>query len=451
MGPDAGTIVYKLLREQQNRGQEAAGIVGIVEGETVSLKGHGLVPAAIKELGMLRDMTVAIGHVRYSTSGASKAGDRLSEAMLRREIQPMVIYPVAIAFNGNIANFGRLAESVPPMLTNTDTEFIARFLAGAVESGSGMASAVSSLFKQIDGACSLVVLNDGTVTVARDNNGYKPLVIGTVGSTVVAASESSAITKIGGRVSADLDPGEVVTIRDDGRISTSRGRDAYKETICLLEFLYLSKASTKIRDTRVRVARHRIGRSLARRHDGVAADIVVPIPNSAIAFAKGYAEQSKIPFVMGLERVRDTRSFIHPNADERVEIVKGKLRVVREFVEGQRVVLIDDSIIRGNTLTVVVAAMREAGATEVHVRIGSPPVKHPCFMGVDFPTSEELIAHTHTTESMAAAVGADSLEYARLEEVLKAMRRTDLCTACFSGEYPLREETLHDLGLMARA
>lgn len=380
-----------------------------------TVKGLGLVEEAI-DVNALISSSIAIGHVRYSTTGK---GD-INEA------QPFGDDKLTIAFNGTIPNYIYYKVS-------TDTEFIYRVLSEEEDVKKG----IRKFVEIADGGYSLVVLTSrGEIIALRDSKGIRPLVIGKLGSGYIIASEDSAIRQLGGNVIRSVKPGEMIYIKD-GKIESeiiARGETHF----CSFEYIYFARTDSIIDGISVYEARVRLGEILAERH-GVHADVVVPVPESSIPIALGFSKRSGIPLEYGIIRtMASKRSFIMPTMDKRENVIEDKFGIVRKAIEGKRIVLIDDSIVRGTTMRKLINMLREGGAREVHVRVGSPMVKYPCYMGIDFPTREELIANGKDEDEIAKAIGADSVEYLTLDEMVRAIGRKDLCHACFSGIYPLK-------------
>ena len=414
-GADAPFITYEMLKLLQHRGQESAGI-SYLDGGIRTLKGMGLVEEAIDPV-LLRNSNLAIGHVRYSTTGKGTID----------EAQPLSNGKISIAFNGTIPNFYQFG-------TKTDTEFILKVLSESDDVRTG----IRRLVDLADGAYSLVILtSDGELIGFRDPKGFRPLVLGKLDSGYVIASEDSAIRQLGGKVIRDVKPGEMIYIDKNGNIE-SEIVSTDRVSFCSFEYIYFARPDSILDGVSVYKARIRLGEILAEKHF-VNADIVVPVPESSIPIAIGYSRKSGIPLELALIRTAVAkRSFIMPTQDKRLSVLEEKFGVVKEAVEGKRIVLIDDSIVRGNTMKRIVKLLRDNGAKEIHVRVGSPKIRYPCYMGIDFPTSKELIAHNRSEKEIAKEIGADSVEYLTVEEMIEAIGRKDLCHACFSGIYPLK-------------
>ncbi len=416
-GPDAVELTYELLKLHQHRGQESAGISTIQDNLLVTLKGLGTVEEALnkEELSSLNG-SVAIGHVRYSTSGSVTVEDS----------QPLSNGRLAVAFNGTVTNAYKYGYRL-------DT----RFLLDLISSGSDPVSGIARVYEKADGAYSAVVLSErGEIYAFRDPKGFRPLVLGKIGENLVVASEDGPIRQLGGYVLRDVSPGEIVKVNGD-HFEFVRVADP-APTTCSFEYIYFARPDSTIDGYSVYEARVRLGELLGKNHRAEA-DIVVPVPESSIPVAIGYSKATGTPLEYALVRSHySMRSFIMPTQDKRLSAIEEKFSVVSKAVEGKRVVLVDDSIVRGNTMKKLVSALRNAGAKEVHVRVGSPPIRYPCYMGIDFPSRRELIAYNRDERAIAKEIGADSVEYLTVEEMIQAIGRKDLCHACFTGKYPLR-------------
>ncbi|MBB5252331.1 amidophosphoribosyltransferase [Sulfurisphaera ohwakuensis] len=408
-------ISYESLKLLQHRGQESAGITYRKDGSLVTMKGLGLVEEAL-DPRLLPNAKLSIGHVRYSTTGKGS----LDEA------QPLSNGKIAIAFNGTITNYFKFG-------TSTDTEFILKVLSEAPNIKEG----IRRLVDLADGAYSLVVLtNDGELIGFRDPKGFRPLVLGKINNGYIIASEDSVIRQLGGKPLRDVKPGEMIYIKDGEIESEVISRD--RVSFCSFEYIYFARPDSIIDGVSVYNSRIKLGEILAENH-GVDADVVIPVPESSIPIAIGFSRKSKIPMEYGLIRTLVAkRSFIMPTQDKRNAVLEEKFGIVKSVVENKKVIVIDDSIVRGNTMRKIVRMIRDNGAKEVHVRIGSPKVKYPCYMGIDFPLSKELIASEKDEKEIAKYIGADSVEFLTVEEMIKAIGRPDLCHACFSGVYPLK-------------
>ena len=440
--PEAAKLAYLGLYALQHRGQESAGIVSS-DGLDLHLhKAMGEVeeifqPAVLAKL----PGSLAIGHTRYSTAG--------DKALLNA--QPIMIDcnkgKVALGHNGNLINAAewrrKLEHKGSIFQTNSDTEVIVHLLARS--SARNLSGALGDALNQVEGAYSLLVLTTDELIAVRDPRGFRPLVLGKMpappnsgfADTWLAASETCAFDLLNAEYVREVEPGEMVRISRSGVESIRFGRPKQHQQ-CIFEHVYFSRPDSIIFGRSVNESREKLGRLLAREHPADA-DIVVPVPDSGVPAAVGYALESGIPFRMGLIRNHYIgRTFIEPSQEIRSFGVKLKLNPIRKVIEGQRVVLVDDSIVRGTTSRKIVRMVREAGAKEVHVRISCPPTVSPCYYGVDTPTREELIASSHTPEEIRNFLGADSLGYISLSALRQAVNDTrgDFCTACYTGNYP---------------
>ncbi|MBP2707539.1 amidophosphoribosyltransferase [Microbispora sp. RL4-1S] len=431
-GEDVSKLTYYGLYALQHRGQESAGIA-VSEGSRILVyKDMGLVAQVFDEsiLGTLRGH-LAIGHCRYSTTGSSvweNAQPTLSSADGNG---------LALAHNGNLINTARLSERLAPGATRatTDTEVLTALL--AQDSSRPVDDVAAELLPEVKGAYSLVWMNETTLFAARDPQGIRPLVLGRLERGWVVASETAALDIVGASVIREVEPGELLTI--DERGVRSRRFALAEPKGCLFEYVYLARPDTTIAGRGVQSTRVEVGRVLAREHP-VDADLVIPTPESGTPAAIGYAEQSGIPYGQGLVKNSYVgRTFIQPSQTIRQLGIRLKLNPLREVIQGKRLVVVDDSIVRGNTQRAIVKMLREAGATEVHVRISSPPVAWPCFYGIDFATRAELIAGSLSVEEIRGSLGADTLGYISLEGLTQAttIPADRLCRACFTGEYPI--------------
>jgi amidophosphoribosyltransferase len=432
---EAAKLAYLGLYSLQHRGQESAGIAA-ADGDLVRVVlAMGYVNDIFDEAALARlPGTIAIGHTRYSTAGES----RLSNA------QPIVIDcvhgQIGICHNGNIVNANEIKNELGQQgaifQTNSDTE-IALHLYSRSKAPS-LAEALAESIAQLSGAFSFAMITKDHLVAARDPHGFRPLALGRLGSAWVVCSETCALDLIGATYVRDVEPGELLVIGPEGVKSLKPFAPA---TIahCVFEHVYFARPDSEVFGQSVNVVRTNLGRLLAR-ETGVAADVIVPIPDSGVCAATGYAEEARIPMRMGLIRNHYVgRTFIEPAQAIRHFGVKVKLNPVKSILAGQRVVLLDDSIVRGTTSRKIVKMVRAAGAKEVHVRISCPPTISPCFYGVDTPRRAELIAATHTQEEIRRYLGADSLGYLSLDGLLTAVgeKRPHYCTSCYTGKYPV--------------
>ncbi len=436
--PDASFLSYYGLHALQHRGQESGGIC-VFDGEQLRYhRDMGLVKEIFDndKLQMLQG-SVSIAHVRYSTSGESKLVNA----------QPLVFKyhkgDLAIATNGNIINAGAIREKLERegsiFQTSSDTEVLAHLIARSRQED--IIEAVKEALNQLVGAYAFLILTKGRLIAALDPHGLRPFVVGRLGDSYLFASETCAFDAVGGTWWRDMSPGELVVIDDDGYRS-ERFAPAEKRAVCSMEYIYFARPDSDIDEINIHSARKRMGKQLAL-ESFVDADVVTGVPDSSISAAIGFAEQTGIPYELGLIKNRYTgRTFIQPSQELREQGVKMKLSAVRKVVEGKRVVMIDDSIVRGTTSLRIVNLLKEAGATEVHVRISSPPFQNSCFYGIDTPTREELIASSNSVEEIRRKIGADSLYFLSKEGLLDAIGglaeepNRGLCTACFDNRYP---------------
>ena len=440
--PEAEKLAYLGLHALQHRGQESA---GIVTSDGLNLKPHkamGLVADIFTEdvLAKMRG-TLVIGHTRYSTAGDS--------ALLNA--QPILVQSnkgaMAVAHNGNLTNAAdvrqRLERQGSIFQTNSDTEVIVHLIAMSKEHT--LPEAMADALRRVEGAFSLVMMSPDRIFAARDPRGFRPLAMGRVAGlegqkrdTIVFASETCAFDLIGATYERDVKPGELVVVGPEGITSRVYAPEA-PQSSCIFEHVYFSRPDSMVFGRPVQTSREELGRQLAREAP-VEADIVVPVPDSGVTAAVGYAAESGIPFRFGLIRNHYVgRTFIEPSQSVRDFGVKLKLNPVRALLQGKRVVLIDDSIVRGTTSRKIVRMIRSAGAKEVHMRISCPPTISPCFYGVDTPSKNQLIAANKSVEEIQEYIGADSLSYLSLEGLKKACgegEKTSYCSACYTGSYP---------------
>ncbi|MEP6696333.1 MAG: amidophosphoribosyltransferase [Pseudonocardiales bacterium] len=433
-GEDVAKLTYFGLYALQHRGQEAAGIA-VSDGSGIMVfKELGLVAQVFDET-TLNSMSgqLAIGHTRYSTTGAStweNAQPTLASTSAGST--------VALGHNGNLVNTAELALLVDPRGTTgatSDTDIVARLLAARPDVS--LEAAALEVLPMLRGAFSLVFMDEDTLYAARDPQGVRPLVLGRLERGWVVASETAALDIVGASVVREIEPGELIAIDAHG-LRASRFAPAAPKG-CLFEYVYLARPDTTIAGRSVHATRVDLGRTLAREAPAEA-DLVIPVPESGTPAAVGYAEQSGIPYGLGLVKNSYVgRTFIQPSQSIRQLGIRLKLNPLREVIRGKRLVVVDDTIVRGNTQRALVRMLREAGATEVHVRISSPPVKWPCFYGIDFASRAELIAAGLGVEEIRTSIGADSLGYTSLDGLVAASRQPaeSLCRACFDGVYPI--------------
>jgi amidophosphoribosyltransferase len=434
---DAAKLVYLSLYSLQHRGQEAAGIVAIDakgNGQSQLHRGTGLVADAFSEqtLTRLRGDT-AVGHIRYSTAGG--AGLINAQPLLVKYAQG----DLTLAHNGNLTNAhelrSRLVNEGSLFQTTIDSEVIVHLIARSRRDG--VDAQVDDALSQLEGAFSVLISVGETLYAARDRHGFRPLVLGHRDGGYVIASETCALDIIGARYIRDIEPGEVLKIHR-GEMTRLRPLGSFVPPApCIFELVYFARPDSHLWGYSVDRSRRALGRQLALEQPAEA-DCVISVPDSANSAALGFAEQSGIPFELGLIRNHYVgRTFIEPSEAGRHFKVRLKYSPVREVLAGKRVVVVDDSLVRGTTSQGIVNLLREAGATEVHFRLASPPVRHPCYYGIDMPTREELIASEHTTEQIRAKLGVDSLGYLSLDGMLACVdENATFCSACFSGDYP---------------
>jgi amidophosphoribosyltransferase len=442
--PEAETLAYLGLHALQHRGQESAGIV-TSDGMSLHIhKAMGLVADIFteKKLSRMRG-TLAIGHTRYSTTGDS--------ALLNA--QPIMVQSnkgmIALAHNGNLTNAGEIRARMEAhgsiFQTSSDTEVIVHLIAQSREHT--LPEAIADALRQVEGAFSLVMISPDRIFAARDPRGFRPLAMGRIPAlpgqrqdTIVFASETCAFDLVGATYEREVKPGELIIVGPEG-IASKLYTPALAQSSCIFEHVYFSRPDSRVFGRPVQESREQLGRQLAIEAPADA-DLIVPVPDSGVTAAIGYSAESGIPLRFGLIRNHYVgRTFIEPQQSVRDFGVKLKLNPVRSLLEGKRVVLIDDSIVRGTTSKKIVRMIRNAGAKEVHMRISCPPTISPCFYGVDTPRKKELIAANNTVEEIRKYIGADSLSYLSLEGLKKACHdgeKTTYCTACYTGNYPTK-------------
>ncbi|QEM68572.1 amidophosphoribosyltransferase [Geobacter sp. FeAm09] len=435
--PEASNLTYLGLYALQHRGQESCGIVSS-DGTTLHAhKRMGLVADVFGNQEIFKKLPgrSAIGHVRYSTAGAS----------VEKNVQPiMVDYSrgsIAVAHNGNLVNAQLLKAELEAygsiFQTTMDTEIIIHLL--AISHTNSLVDRIVDALNRIKGAYCLLFLTESRMIAVRDPNGFRPLCLGKLGDAWVVASESCALDLIEAEFVREIEPGEMIICTKDGGLKSLFPFKKVEPTPCIFEFVYFARPDSYIFGKNVYLARKELGRQLAREH-GVDADIVIPVPDSGVPAAMGYAEEAGISFEMGLIRNHYVgRTFIEPAQAIRHFGVKIKLNPVREILKGKRVVVIDDSIVRGTTSRKIVKMVRNAGAKEVHMRISSPPTSYPCYYGIDTPNRKELISSSHTIDEICRYITADSLGYLSEEGLVNSvgMENTGFCKACFAGTYPV--------------
>jgi amidophosphoribosyltransferase len=432
---DAANLTYLGLYALQHRGQESA---GIVSSDTQRLHIH-------REMGLVADIfdesvlaklpgRSAIGHVRYSTTGES----------LLKNAQPFAVDysrgSIAMAHNGNLVNASLLRDELEAygaiFQSTIDTEVIAHLIAQSKENT--IEDQVVDALSRVKGAYSIVFLTERKLMAARDPFGFRPLVLGRLKDAWVVASETCALDLIEAEFVREVEPGEFIVV-DDAGLRSFRPWPETRKALCIFEYIYFARPDSELYGKNVYEVRKALGRQLAREH-AVPCDVVIAVPDSGVPAAMGYAEEAKVPFELGLIRNHYVgRTFIEPQQAIRHFGVKVKLNAVRGALAGKRVVVVDDSIVRGTTMRKIIRMIRAAGATEVHVRISAPPTEYPCHYGIDTPTRKELIAASHTVEDIARFLTADSLGYLSVEgmHAVAASERNAYCDACFTGKYPV--------------
>ncbi|PKQ38392.1 MAG: amidophosphoribosyltransferase [Actinobacteria bacterium HGW-Actinobacteria-1] len=437
-GEDVARLTYFGLHALQHRGQESAGIA-VADGHTLTVvKSLGLVPQAFKEsdLATLQGH-LAIGHTRYSTTGSSSAWENA---------QPMVSSigstTIALAHNGNLVNTVELRDALKDrgirFRSTTDSEVIATLVDHFTQQHGSIRGGIRETMKYVRGAYSVVLMSEEAVYAFRDPYGVRPLSLGKLNDTWVIASETCGLDIIGAEYVRDIAPGEMVKIGPEG-LESEQAVPAEKPSLCIFEFIYFARPDSVLNDCNLYEARMRMGAAVAR-SSAVEADIVIGVPDSGVPAAVGYAKESGIPFGEGLVKNRYVgRTFISPSQSLRQQGIRLKLNPLRHVINGKRLIVVDDSIVRGNTSRKLVALLRESGATEVHMRITSPPVKWPCFYGIDTDTQEQLIAASKSVEEVREFIGADSLAYLSVPDMIESTGGTaaEYCAACFTGEYPV--------------
>jgi amidophosphoribosyltransferase len=438
-GEEVAKLSFYGLYALQHRGTESAGIA-TSDGERILIfKDMGLVSQVFTEgdLATLKG-NLAIGHCRYSTTGSS------TWVNAQPTLRPTKYGTLALAHNGNLTNTGDLAELVQKLEgsstsmsgVTTDTEIMTALI--ALQDEKNVEASALAVLPQLEGAFSLVFMDEQTLYAARDRHGVRPLVLGKLETGWVVASESAALDIVGAAFVREIEPGEFIAIDSNG-VRSQRWAEAQPKG-CLFEYVYLARPDTTIAGSGIHKTRVAIGAQLAKEAPAEA-DLVIPVPESGTPAAIGYAKESGIPFGLGLVKNSYVgRTFIQPSQTIRQLGIRLKLNPLREIIEGKRIVVVDDSIVHGNTQRAIVRMLREAGAREIHVRISSPPVKWPCYYGIDFATKAELIANGLEVEEIRRSIGADSLGYVSLDGLISATQVPSerLCSACFTGEYPMR-------------
>ena len=440
---EAAGITYNALLAMQHRGQEGAGIAVMKGNSLLYHKDVGLVSEVFTKevMGKLPKSRIAIGHDRYSTTGAN------TYANVQPIFNEFLTGRIATVHNGNITNSREIRERLEPLGLDfgatSDSEIISSLIAYHTMKSGDILTGVKEACSQLVGAFSLLILSgDHKLIAVRDPNGYRPLCIGKRNTGIAVASETCAMDSCGFQVIRDVEPGEILVI-EDGKITHSEVcLKSDSQGLCIFEYVYFARPDSVIDGQSVYAARFQMGRILAREH-AVEADVVCGAPDSGLDAAQGYAAESHLPYVTGFVKNRYIgRSFIFPSQAQRENAVKMKMNPLRYTVEGKRVVLVDDSIVRGTTSALVIQSLRNAGAKEVHVRISSPPFRHSCYYGTDVATEDQLIANQMTIEEIRQKIGADSLGYISIEGLKEACGdcRLPFCTGCFNGEYSTKKK-----------
>lgn len=443
----AAELSYYGLHAQQHRGQEGSGVI-VSDGEELKLhKGLGLVNDVFKHADFNElNGKAAIAHVRYS-----KQGDKHRAV---DSVEPLLFHTrkksIAITHSGNITNGDKLRSELEDggsiLQTSTDSELLAHLIKRSKEDTE---SAIIAALGQLVGAFTFLILEKDKMYVATDPHGIRPLSIGKMGDAYVVAAETSAFDIVGATFEREVLPGELIIISDEG-LKSVRFAMREQRRLCAMEYVYFSRPDSDLNQVNVHASRKRMGIELAKEAP-IDADVVTGVPDSSISAAIGYAEESGLPYEMGIIKNRYIgRTFIQPSQELREQGVKMKLSPVRGIVEGKRVVIIDDSIVRGTTSKRIVHLLKEAGAKEVHLRIASPPIENPCYYGIDMSTREELIAANSTPEEISELLGADSVKFLSVEGMKNAIVREKsihqgICHACMTGDYPVKPDNLSEL------
>ncbi len=441
-GIDVARVTYYGLYALQHRGQESCGIAvnNVDENGNIKIiqyKDMGLVQEVFNSL-VLNELKghASVGHVRYTTAGSSS----------RENAQPLVSRyqkgTFALAHNGNLVDIDKMRKDLENQgaifQTNNDSEIIAHLMAKERIRTNSTAEAMMKLMGEISGAYSLIIMTPKRMVVARDPQGFRPLCIGKIKNSYVFSSETCALDAVGAEFLRDVEPGEVIVVDESG-LKSYRDRCGQPTSLCVFEYIYFARPDSILDGASVHAARINAGKYLAR-ESGVEADVVIGVPDSGLDAALGYARESNIPYGVGFIKNRYIgRTFIQPTQEERESALRIKLNAMREAIEGKRVVMIDDSIVRGTTSGRIVQLLRDAGAKEVHVRISSPPFKNPCYFGTDIADRKSLIACKMSVEETCKHIGADSLAYLSISALGKIVKGSKCgnCDACFTGKYPV--------------
>jgi amidophosphoribosyltransferase len=447
--PNASELTYYGLYALQHRGQESAGIVTCHDGKFYKHHGMGLVPQVFNPK-ILHDLVgnLAIGHTRYSTTGTSNL----------RNAQPLTVDcmrgQIAVAHNGNLTNAAQLRDQLESrglvFQTTVDSEIIIMMLAQPTLGG--VENSITQTLRRIEGAYSLVIMTEKELIGARDPHGFRPLCIGRVDGAYVLSSETVALDQIHAEFIRDVEPGEIVVISEKGLTSIQAFPEQKRRAFCMFEYVYFARPDSVIAGRSVYAVRKEMGRQLAREHR-VKADLVIPVPDSGVCAAMGYSEESGIPFEMAFIRNHYVgRSFLQPTQLIRDFDVRVKLNLIASLVKDKRVVIVDDSIVRGTTCKARVKTLKEAGAKEVHVTVSCPPHQHPCVYGIDFPDRSKLMAANHSVDEIRRYLNADSLHYLSQEGMIKATGKPaeSFCMACYDGKYPVPYDPVLDKHIIER-
>ena len=441
---EAATLAYMGLYAQQQRGQEGAGVVSSDGKNLHRHMGQGLVSDVFSNPKVFDSLigSSAIGHVRYSTTGDSDP----------KNVGPLTFnmgeYSLSIAHNGNLVNIEKIRKQLQEdgalFQTSTDTEIIIHLLAR--EKGKTLTEKLGKVLQKIEGAYSLILLSPHEIIASRDPHGIRPFCMGKLRDTIVFASETCALDLLGAEYVRDVNPGEMIVANDDGFYSQSF-TEPEEPKHCIFEYIYFSRPDSKIFGKNVDKMRRAFGRKLSKENQEEKGDIVISVPDSSNTCALGYSQESGVKHEIGLIRNHYVgRTFIFPSQRLRDISVRLKFNTVKGVLKDKEVIIIDDSIVRGTTLLKLAKLIRESGAKKVHVRISSPPVKHPCFYGMDFPTVDELAAGNRTEKEIQEMIDVDSLGYLSLDGTIEStsQRKSKFCTACFSGDYPIQNKGEND-------
>jgi amidophosphoribosyltransferase len=449
--PNAAELAYFGLYALQHRGQESAGIVTCHEGKFFKHHGMGLVPQIFSDPKILHDLVgnMAVGHTRYSTTGSSQL----------RNAQPLTVDcargQIAVAHNGNLTNAAQLRDELESrglvFQTTVDSEIIIMML--AQPQSEGMPSSLVQTIRRIEGAYSLVIMTEKELIGARDPHGFRPLSIGkTANGAWILSSETTAFDLIHAHFVRDVAPGEIVIINENGLTSIPAFPEHQRQAFCIFEYVYFARPDSILNGHSVYEVRKAMGRQLAREHN-VKADLVIPVPDSGVCAAMGYSEQSGIPYEMAFIRNHYVgRSFLQPTQLIRDFNVRVKLNLIESLVKDKRVVIVDDSIVRGTTCRSRVKTLKDAGAKEVHVAVSCPPHMNPCVYGIDFPDRSKLMAANNTIDEIRRYLNADSLHYLSQAGMVKATGQPaeNFCMACYDGDYPVPYDPLLDKNIIER-